>query len=141
MSKFYETDKFKKLNAAWYKKLKGIGFKDAEQQTVLKKAYGSPLATEDRLKTWSSSFFRGRYNQTQYEARETYYRLAGQFLNEHSFENELEHKIWKLHSDGLSFKSIGLKLGCSIEKARKVIKSLYKLMMAEKKKVIADDSD
>jgi hypothetical protein len=89
--KFYKTKAFEALNAKWYDKLKKSGFEDAESD-------------EDHLTDWSRTLFlkRPEYDQS----KEEYYRLAGQFLHDHTFRTETERKIWELHQDGVSIRKI-----------------------------------
>lgn len=94
--KFYQTEKFKKLNEKWADKLEKSGFKDVESD-------------EDNLKEWDTSIF-SRYNQYTIEARQEYYRFAGHFFESHKFSDNREKLIWKLHSEGLSFDKISVEL-------------------------------
>lgn len=132
MPKYYETDKFKQLNKRWQEKLKKAGFVDHEEAITIVNPDG-PKTDDDRLKTWSSSLFRGRYNATQYEARLTYYRLAGQFLHEHEFENKLEHTVWELHSNGVGLPKIDVITGKKTGKCRRIVAKLAALMMQKLK--------
>ena len=89
--KFWKTKAFKDLNAKWYAKLKKDGFEDAESD-------------EDHLIDWSRTLFSKRPEYDQ--SKEEYYRLAGQFLHDHTFQTETERKIWELHQDGVSIRKI-----------------------------------
>jgi hypothetical protein len=89
-----------KAQKKWYLKLKKTGFVDIEQN-------------EDTIKLSSTQFFYGtkngvRYNEkmASYEGKLEYYRLAEHFLNDHEFKNEIEKKIWELHSEGKSYREI-----------------------------------
>ncbi len=126
MPKYYETPKFRKLNAKWQEKLKKDGFVDHEEQT-------KPEQFEPMLKTWAFSLFRARHNATQYEARVTYYRLAGQFLHEHSFENKTQRTIWEHHCNGLSNRKTDEAMGNVIGVARRVVVKLRALMIESNK--------
>lgn len=111
-SKYYQTSEFKKLNAKWSKKLEKSGFEDIEQPADFKS--GAP---DGNLKKWSASFFSNpsRFDAAKYEAKEEYYRLAGQFLHEHRFSHRDEKALWEMHSEGLSIDSI-----VSMFKAKKI---------------------
>lgn len=138
MSKFYETDKFKRLQKKWQDKLKKSGFEDKEESV------NTPIkgGNTDRLKTWSSSFFRGRFNQTQYEARAAYYRFASQFLHDHAFDNPLERAIWEHHSNGISTYKMVVLVNKSHTKIHTVITKLAKLMWKRRKAdAEADEQD
>lgn len=91
----------KKLQKVWYKKLKKSGFEDIEKD-------------ENTLKHWATRVFKessngSYYNEKEvyYKSREEYYRMAGRFLWDFTFDNKLEHKIWSLHSEGMSIRDIG----------------------------------
>ncbi len=137
MSKFYETDKFKKLNAKWQEKLKKDGFKEQEEATEVTDIHGVKKVG-DRLKSWSTSFFRGEINSTQYEAKVTYFRLAGQFLHEYRFKNELEKRVWEHHANGLSMSKIAAEVGTKIGRPIRIVNRLAKVMK-EKLKEENDD--
>ena len=87
---------FLALQEVWYKKLKGDGFKDIEQD-------------ESRMKNSTSTELhkRGLYDDPlRREAREEYYRLAGQFLHEYQFADKKSKAMWELHSEGISIQDI-----------------------------------
>lgn len=92
MSQF-KTKEFLALKKKWDKKLKSDGFEDIEQD-------------DGNLKLWSSHFFKARFNETLFGAKEEYYRLAGQFLHEHIFKEQKTKLIWQLHSEGISIRDI-----------------------------------
>jgi hypothetical protein len=75
----------------------------------LQETLGENIEQEDgNLKTWSSYFFTcpARFNHDLYQAKEEYYRLAGQLLNDYPFANEFEREVWRLHSEGVSIFTI-----------------------------------
>lgn len=78
---------FEKIQAEWDKKLKESGFVDQEQR-------------DGRLKSWSNKYKTG--DPVRYQAKEEYYRAAGQFLYDHKFERPVERRIWELHSQGMA---------------------------------------
>lgn len=87
---------FRDLKSEWDKKLKDSGFKDIEHP-------------DGRLELWTTEFFRNRLNKfgaAFQESKQEYYRLAGQFLYDHPFADDLERSIWELHSEGLSIRDI-----------------------------------
>ena len=92
----FKGKKFEALKDKWYDKLKAEGFNDIESD-------------ENNLKEWDTSIF-SRYDQNTIGAKEEYFRLAGQFLNSHKFEDAREKLIWELHAEGLSFNDIAKKL-------------------------------
>lgn len=92
---------FQKLKAIWDKKLAKEGLEDIEQPNGM-------------LKKWAGAFFKDRHKRfgsVSFEAKEEYYRLAGQFLHSYPFETETERKVWELHSEGMSIREIVRTLG------------------------------
>lgn len=83
----------KALQKEWYKKLQEVGFKDIE-------------SSSDYLKEWDSHYFQANYDPLSFEARQTYYQLADNFLVSYKFSSFLEFKIWELHTQGLSTRKI-----------------------------------
>lgn len=81
----------------WYKKLKDEGFEDIEQD-------------EQSLIRWDSHYFRTRYPDNTFRAKEEYYRLAGSFLHSHDFKSEKEKQVWELHAKGLPGTEIFIEL-------------------------------
>lgn len=88
---------FDQLKALWYEKLAKKGFEDIED-------------SEGRLVVYHS--FQGRSGTglpsdiTANQAKEEYYRLAGHFLHDYTFASTTDRLIWKLHSDGISYRKI-----------------------------------
>lgn len=97
MSPKQQPKPFKDLQAEWDKKLAESGFKDIEQR-------------DGNLKDWDSHRFRMRYDKFSFESRRDYYIAAEHFLNSHGFSNKKELMIWKLHSEGVSMRSIVIQL-------------------------------
>lgn len=83
---------YEKLKAVWYKKLKDEGFQDIETD-------------EDNLKTWSSRFSSKKAREL-WRAKEAYYYMATNFLNDYSFDSNLEKVIWEYHSNAMSVRNI-----------------------------------
>lgn len=88
----FQTKSFKNLKKEWYKKLEQSGFKDAE--------------TEHYLKEWDSHYFQSRIEPDLFDIKQTYFYQAEQFLQTDSFDSNLDREIWRLHSDGLSYREI-----------------------------------
>lgn len=82
----------KELQDVWYKKLEKSGFQDIEQDT-------------DNLKVWSSVFFL-RHSPEQIQAKQAYYQMASNFLEDHEFKTRREEIIWSYHSEGISYRDI-----------------------------------
>lgn len=136
--KFYESAKFKKLNAKWTEKLKKDGFKDQEEMIEVLDIHGVKKEG-DRLKTWTTSLFRGRFNQTRYDAQVTYWRLVGQFLHEHSFKNQIERTIWELYTKGIHLSKIAPEVKIKPRTVISIVSRLSKLMLEKAKEVREDD--
>lgn len=109
-----------KIKRLWEIKLEKSGLGNIEQQ-------------DGNLKIWSSYFFKTRYDETKFKAKEDYYRMASQFLNDYHFQNDVDRFIWSQHADGISAKDIVKMLkikGVSSYKngVHRVIKRLTRLM-------------
>lgn len=109
--KFYETDKFKKIQQKWKEKLEKSGFTDIEDENGY-------------LKEWATSRAALEQHAVLRDAKEIYYRLASQFLHTYSFKSQLEYNIWKLHCEGKSYPKIEKELNLGINRARYTIKRL-----------------
>lgn len=92
-----QSSEFKKLQKIWYAKLKDSGFEDAEQ-------------SDGNLKKWSSLFLIHSKGPLLRDAKQTYYRWAEHFLNDHKFDSTTEKLIWFYHSEGMSVRDIAAKL-------------------------------
>lgn len=99
------SPQFKKLKDEWYAKAKDSGFNDIEQD-------------EDHLKSWASKPFKEK-DPVFNKAKEDYFRLAGQFLNQYDFKTDLQRQIWHLHSEGESYRTIARMLRTSSNKLNK----------------------
>lgn len=109
---------FKKLQAAWDKKLARSGFQDAEQR-------------DGNLTRWHSYDFCHRYAADKFRAIQEYYEGAGRFLHDYSFKSELDRNIWELHSEGHGIREIVIRLRSkkvSKWKVHQTIKQLAKEM-------------
>jgi hypothetical protein len=107
--------------AKWYAKLKRDGFDDIESD-------------EDNLKVWSTIFFK-KHSIEQIQAKQAYYQMATNFLNDYKFNNNRERIIWEYHANGISLRDIGKVLKkAKIKKATnrtdvwKVVKRLKLIM-------------
>lgn len=76
----------------WYKKLEREGFTDIEQD-------------DDNLKVWSSVFAK-KHSIEQIQAKQSYYQMATNFLEDYEFEIRREEIIWTYHSEGISYRNI-----------------------------------
>lgn len=85
------SKEFKALQDKWYAKLKKEGFDDIERN-------GGGLKTDpmQNIKTF--------YDQSSFEAKQSYHSSVGYFLHHHTFNNEKERLIWEFHSQGVSIR-------------------------------------
>jgi hypothetical protein len=118
MSNFWETDKFKKLNAKWQKKLKDSGFDDAETKDHKLKRYSQLRAEQARKET---------------VGREEYYYMARMFLNDFEFDSERNRQIWSGHSDGLTVLEIAEGLRKNKKNKEQEVKTVIKQLKAKMK--------
>ena len=88
---------FKKLQAAWYLRLREIGFDDIESKGI----YARPDV--DR-RTW-------RRACAERESRIAYFALADEFLRSFRFQKPRHRDAWELHAQGLSVRQIAKDLG------------------------------
>lgn len=86
------TPAFEKLQRFCYQQLEASGFEDIEDESQRLKAHSQRFALN--------------FTPESFEAKAEYFRLAGQFLHEHSFKNDRDRLIWELHSQGLSTREI-----------------------------------
>lgn len=92
---------YQELKDTWYKKLKKSGFEDIEQDNGLLKSWESHRVLKESAKGHSVSTILQRV-----ESKTTYFRLAGQFLYDHTFETDLDRIIWTKHAEGMSKRAI-----------------------------------
>lgn len=124
MSNPFDNDAFRKLQRRWYQKANKPGvYEDIEQP-------------DGNLKEWTSTLAKARYRPIYWEAKEEYYRLAGQFLYEHTFESKLERQIWELHSEGISITNItnilkSKRYKISRDKVAKILKDLVLVLKSK----------
>lgn len=93
MSKFYEDPKFKTLRDKWYKRLKQVGFEDAEQV----------LDHDLVLKQFSANVL-SRYahgSGLELNAKVLYFQALSANLAEHPPEDEGERLILEMTSQGM----------------------------------------
>jgi hypothetical protein len=87
------SKQFKLLQDKWYKKLEKEGFDDIEKL--------------DHIKFQSEgAMFYSFYGHEKFKAKEEYYQLAGKFLHDYNFKNDIEKEIWRLYSEGFTIRQI-----------------------------------
>lgn len=101
-----------KLRREWAKKLKDSGFHDIESfsETIEK-------ADSNRLNVHKGS--RSAKQDEDAANGESYYRAAGIFLHQFSFETEKDRLVFSLWADGASYRSIGQSVGMAVATVHK----------------------
>lgn len=89
------------LRAKWRLKLKESGFDDIED-------------AKGNLKNFDANRFFVRYEPTTFESIERYYQLANIVLESARFSNILEKSVWRLHTEGLTYREIQEKLDITL---------------------------
>lgn len=109
--KFYDTEEFRKLQNKWYDKLQKSGFSDLEWLDKNSgKGQNSPFLTV------SIEYLRKIHNLET----ETYFRLSRAFLHDYDFKTLHFYHLWKLHSEGLTYRQIIPKLNKIMKKKRSI---------------------
>jgi hypothetical protein len=88
-----------KQQKIWYKKLKEDGFKDIE-------VFNSEMEPYPLTKGDVHAFACGVENKVNTEETEEFFRLAGHFLHEYSFETQEDKDMWEHFCNGLSYRKI-----------------------------------
>lgn len=83
---------YDQVRAVWYEKLRQDGFVDIEQD-------------ENNLRVWSTEFTKSKF-LNNWREKEEYYYIATTFLNDYSFETELDRVIWEYHTNAISVRNI-----------------------------------
>lgn len=92
VKKLSKKEELAKLTKVWYAKLAKEGFKDIEPH-------------ENTLTAWHSKII-NTYTSEEVYAKQVYYNMANQFLNDHQFETILERVIWEYWANGISVRNI-----------------------------------
>lgn len=101
---------FEKLKAKWDKKLADSGFEDIEN------ADGS-LKVEVHPRTLANAML---------DNRQFYYATAQDFLNSCKFTTLLDYTVWKMHTEGISYRTIAAEIGITFYKVRTIVAKLQK---------------
>lgn len=96
MARWYETPDFLSLQAEWYQRLRDNGFVDVEDV-----AHAPPKA--------------------HFPSLEEYYRRAGHYLWDKSWESERDREIWRRHAEGESVRQIARALPCATRTVQKIL--------------------
>jgi hypothetical protein len=85
------------------------------------------------LKQWHSTMFIHRFDKERFEAKQTYFEHASNFLHTHRFELHIDREVWALHAEGKSLREIAKLLSndtfqLSKDGALKIIRKLQRKM-------------
>lgn len=97
--KFWTTQRFRKLQETWDKKLAATGFKDIE----------SPQSPRF-LKQAAPGYRYKNSDALTREARTTYYELIGHWFHVETFQDPVHELIMSLKKDGLQHREISERL-------------------------------
>lgn len=101
-----KKEKFEALKKFWYDKLAKQGFKDIEP-------------SEFTLTSWHSQL-KQKYSVEEFQAKQTYYNMANNFLSEHEFKSILDKVIWEYWCNGIPVRDISEQFGkVKIERIKK----------------------
>jgi|SRR5579872_4981217 len=95
----FKTQEFKKLKARWYRKLHASGFQDIEARVTT-------VTEEYSLRVHHDRYFKFKHSLTELQQTGDYYYLAAQLLNSVRFRNPRDREVWRLHSEGYSYRGI-----------------------------------
>lgn len=98
MPKFYQTKKFKQLNAKWADKIA------KDKQPDGKPAFKDIEHDEDTLSAYSSRYL--KYPTYVWDLKSAYYSLCESFLQKYEFESNYERIVWEYHTNGLGVREI-----------------------------------
>lgn len=125
-----QSKQLKKLQQTWQRKLERSGFEDVERPNGTLKNYDSYRLREMNM------------TGDVLQARQRYYELARHFYNDHTFETSLEKEVWRLHSEGVTYKEIvkAIKRRVSWSSVQRIVVRLAKLMLSQRVGAL-DDRD
>jgi SUMO ligase MMS21 Smc5/6 complex component len=83
-----------KLLKEWYDKLADSGFEDIEQHEY------------STMGNFTEPLGKLKIHPDVWQAKADYYTMADCFLNENTFDNELDKVIWTYHVEGISIRNI-----------------------------------
>jgi hypothetical protein len=119
---FYDTAKFKKLQAKWYQKLEEDGFEDAEVQA----------GNQIYLRELHSTYFQKKYDPKTFRSKQIYYQKASEYYYEMPwYATAYEYTVWRYHADGKSLRDIAKIMETKICRIHKIIRRLSKQMLQE----------
>ncbi len=104
-----------KLKAKWNKKLLDSGFEDIERPD-------GTLKPEVDYRSMDSTRGNGLN-----DGRQEYYYTAQDFLTRGKFANLLDYTVWKLHTEGMSYRNISKELKITFYNVRNAVKKIQKL--------------
>lgn len=111
----------------WYALLAAEGFDDIERDPTRAKKHCV------EFKKSHSLYFSTKFTPLEFDIKKEHYRKAGLFLHEHCFENTEQKEIWRLYSEGITYREITSRLRNQFrtlnkDRAQKIIRSLRDTM-------------
>ena len=100
MTKFYQTEQFRKLNQKWKKALKDSGFTDIEDEA-------------DPDLPLPPAINRGTARFRDMPAVTAHYDAALHLLNHGTFDSKAQKRIWELYTTGASERMIASRMDLS----------------------------
>ena len=94
--KFWQTEKFKRIERIWEEKLRESGFIDVENGN-------------GKLKQNAANSYRTNISQV-IESKQRYFELLGHIAHEEQFRDEVERIVMQRRSEGATIKEISLEL-------------------------------
>lgn len=114
MSKFYQTNDFKRLEAQWKKKLEKSGFEDIED------AHGRLKENDRRTQAWDNK-----------ERIHTFFRMLDAFLLEHPELPKKQRAILELYAQGIYIKEISKRVGCCRSVVHRTIRKVTAIIQSK----------
>lgn len=94
---------YESLKKIWYKKLKASGFEDIENERGELNHYSSSdFFMDHHLFDRFTHQTKLELKELSLEAKASYYRMAGSFLENHTFKTKLDKRIWEYYAEGVS---------------------------------------
>lgn len=90
------SKQFLKLQKQWYKKLEKNGFEDIEYAGGNSMKSGAQTRFSDPVQS---------NTVTRVESKTDYYRIAGFFLYDYTFQDVYDKRVWELHAEGVTIRA------------------------------------
>lgn len=109
--------RFQEIQRHWYERLRDEGFRDIEVRggdgcSYRSLYHGAPQARA------------GVGDLVRYESQGEYYRKAGWFLHDYSFQTDEERLIWSLYCEGVPYRDMEVRVGKSASTICRTLKRI-----------------